>query len=216
MIFEMINNEEMEEAFILDNHGKRVGILAFALASFLGMSEDDQAAMYIAGRWHDLGKIKIPLDILNKRGRLDLEEELLVRMHPIYSTYIARLKGLPEFVLETVLYHHEDFDGSGYPIGLKGTNIPLGARIVRICDTFDSLRESRPYRRALTAEEALEVMERESDKYDREIYEVFRKHYQEVDSYVEENFNIATRFIDWTSGHIPVLIDVSRVRNETG
>lgn len=112
------------------------------------------------GSWlHDCGKIGVPESVLNFAGRLEEAEMDLVRRHPNWGAEVARQAGLSPVVVNIILYHHEKFDGSGYPSGLKQREIPLEARIVAIADVFDSLHSDRPYRKAMPMEEILLIME---------------------------------------------------------
>jgi HD-GYP domain-containing protein (c-di-GMP phosphodiesterase class II) len=139
-------------------HSERVAGLAqrLALAAGLGISEAKTIAE--AGLLHDLGKIGVPEHILRKQGPLTDEEWIAMRRHPLTGAQIvAPLEFFADAVL-IVRHHHERHDGSGYPDGLKGDGIPVGARVVAIADVYDALTSERPYRRKLAREEAVQVM----------------------------------------------------------
>ena len=134
-------------------HSDRVAYLSRALALAHGMSESEAEIVRIAGLVHDVGKIGVPEHILSKRGPLTASEFAIVQRHPEIGYRI--LRGLPPFetALPGVLYHHEHWDGGGYPAGLSGADIPLTARIISLCDAVDAMSSTRSYRPALTAEE---------------------------------------------------------------
>lgn len=136
--------------------------------------------LHIASLLHDIGKIGISESILNKEGPLSHEEKRKMREHPIVGTTILQpIKELEDSILG-VKYHHEKYDGSGYPEGLKGDKIPLIASIISVADTFDAMITDRPYRRGLSKEEAVEDIKRESGKqFDPRVATVLVELYQE-------------------------------------
>jgi len=139
-------------------HSERVAGLAqrLALAAGLGIAEAKTIAE--AGLLHDLGKIGVPEHILRKQGPLTDEESIAMRRHPLTGAQIvAPLEFFADAAL-IVRHHHERHDGSGYPDGLKGDGIPVGARIVAIADVYDALTSERPYRRKLARAEAVQIM----------------------------------------------------------
>lgn len=112
----------------------------------------------VAGFLHDIGKIKIPKNILNKKGRLTNLEYICVQSHAAYSVSLLFESGMPRFAMQGILYHHENEDGSGYPCGLKQHAIPLVAKIIHMVDVFDALTSKRPYKAAKDPFEALRIM----------------------------------------------------------
>ncbi|MCG8552343.1 MAG: HD domain-containing protein [Desulfobacterales bacterium] len=112
----------------------------------------------VAGCLHDLGKVKIPENVINKPGRLDNLEYVLMQSHPAFAIALLYEKELPDETLQAILYHHENEDGSGYPCGLAGDEIPLPAKICHIADVFDALTSARPYKQEKTPAEALKIM----------------------------------------------------------
>jgi HD-GYP domain-containing protein (c-di-GMP phosphodiesterase class II) len=128
-------------------HTERVSDVSVALAKRLGFTGSDLDALEIGALLHDIGKIGIPERILHKPGSLDDEEWRVMKEHPIISEYILSGVDLPEIVLQIARNSHEAYDGSGYPDGLSGEDIPLAARIVLVADAFDALTSDRPYRR---------------------------------------------------------------------
>jgi putative nucleotidyltransferase with HDIG domain len=137
------------------HHSAQVTEHALALASALGLSNDELRVIRAGSLLHDVGKIGIPDRILRKPGRLTEEEWAIVKGHP--SMGEALLRTVPDLggVHEVVMGHHERFDGSGYPGGLKGTEIPLLARILAVADAYSAMISDRPYRKALSEREAI-------------------------------------------------------------
>jgi len=143
-------------------HSVRVARLAALIARELGLPPEHERILYQAGILHDIGKIGIPDAILQKPGRLTAEEFALVREHPVRSWEIARQIRSFAPMLPAIRWHHERLDGSGYPDGLQGEEIPLDARILAVADVFDALTSVRPYRAALSVEEALALLRQEA------------------------------------------------------
>ena len=143
-------------------HSTRVAELAGQLAMRMKMSRVATETVAHAALLHDLGKIGVPESILGKPGGLSEEEWTAMRRHPVTGAQIvAPLEFFDEGAI-IVRHHHERFDGSGYPDGLKGEAIPLGARIVAVADVYDALTSRRPYRSNLTHAEALRILSREA------------------------------------------------------
>ena len=142
-------------------HSKGFAEWTVRLGESCGLSEEGLQELRIACVLHDIGKVAVPDSILLKPGPLDEEETAIVRMHPIIGEKIcAPLKSLRR-ILPVIRHHHERMDGSGYPDGLRGDEIPLQARILQTADIYDALVTDRPYRRALSSQEALETLRRE-------------------------------------------------------
>lgn len=161
-------------------HSRRVGIYAAGLARDAGLSRAEARRVKRAGALHDVGKTKIPAEILNKSQPLNEEEQVLVRSHAeIGAAMVADLAD--PWLTETVRHHHERFDGGGYPDGLAGAEIPLGARIVAVCDTFDALTSRRPYRRAIGFPVALSLLDREAgSQLDPGLVTLFRERFERL------------------------------------
>ncbi len=156
-------------------HSKGVSKYATEIAEALGFSEDDIAKIRAAGLLHDIGKIGVPDSILMKPGALNEEEWEQIRAHPETGVSILKhAQGLSD-CLAAVQYHHERYDGNGYPSGLRGKHIPLEARILAIADAYDAMTSFRPYREGrLAQEDALEELRRCADtQFDGELVEVF-------------------------------------------
>ncbi len=142
------------------NHSENVARYASTLASAIGLDSEHVEIVRQAGILHDIGKIGIPESILSKDGRLSDEELTIMKRHVEGS--IAMIRHLPslDYVIPTAIAHHERWDGKGYPRGISGTTIPIGARCLCLADTFDAMTSNRPYRKALSAEEAVAEIER--------------------------------------------------------
>ncbi|HPD06952.1 MAG TPA: PAS domain S-box protein [Candidatus Bipolaricaulis sp.] len=151
-------------------HQRRVAELAVAIAQELGLSAEEQRGLRIAGLVHDVGKIVVPSEILSKPGRLSQLEMEMVRVHPEAGFNVLRGIDFPWPVAEVVHQHHERLDGSGYPQGLTGDEILLGARILAVADVVEAISSHRPYRAALGIEAALaEVEAGRGELYDPQV-----------------------------------------------
>lgn len=136
-------------------HSERVAELALLLAAKLGFSPEEQMKIHIGAHLHDIGKIGIPDSILNKEGKLTKDEFALIREHPVIGdSIVGRIQAFRS-IADIVRYHHERYDGKGYPDGLLGEEIPIEARIVAVADSFDAMTTVRSYRRAVPLKEAL-------------------------------------------------------------
>jgi putative nucleotidyltransferase with HDIG domain len=139
-------------------HTARVAELTVLIARELGMSAPSLRYLARAGLLHDIGKLQIPDEILTKPGPLTDEEWVVMKRHPEMGVAILTRIGKFEDEANVVMYHHERMDGSGYPEGLVGDAIPLGARILAVADTYDVVVSDRPYRKARTREQAVQIM----------------------------------------------------------
>ena len=155
-------------------HSTRLAEWAVRIGSLIGMSEADLYQLEVAAMVHDIGKIGVPDVILNKPGKLTLEERAVMRKHPEYGWSVLRLFDSLQQASLYVLHHHESLDGSGYPAGLKGDDIPLGSRIVAVVDAFDAMISSRAYRRGLSPHEAIRrLIASSGQQFDPTIVDVF-------------------------------------------
>lgn len=154
-------------------HGYRVANMAYRLALKAGSWSSHANDICLAAVYHDLGKCMVPKEILNKRGVLTEAERIRIEKHVDAGWQLCRLMGIPEPLLTYIYGHHENFDGSGYPKGLKGAEIPFGARILKICDVYDALSTSRIYRPAFCKQKAAEIMQEERATFDPQLLAVF-------------------------------------------
>jgi putative two-component system response regulator len=146
------------------------------IADSLGLSAQQKSDIRYGSWLHDCGKIGIPESVLNKPGKLTEEEMAIIRKHPDWGAEVARLANRSTTIVNIIRYHHESYDGTGYPTGIHGDHIPLEARIVTVADVFDALTSTRPYRVAFGLEEALKVMGGMRGKVlDPDLYDLFLK-----------------------------------------
>jgi diguanylate cyclase (GGDEF)-like protein/putative nucleotidyltransferase with HDIG domain len=146
------------------SHIRRVQVYAAGLARARGMSENDIQGVKTAALLHDIGKLAVPEHILSKPGPLTQEEFQKIRIHPQVGAEIISGVPFPYPVAPLILSHHERWDGKGYPAGLKGEEIPLGARILSVVDYFDALMSERPYHKAMSFDAAIGLLRQESGK----------------------------------------------------
>ena len=163
-------------------HARRVQRYALALADEISISEDRTlAALDVAALLHDIGKLGIPDRLLNKPGPLTPDEFDHVKLHAIIGADILSAVAFPGPLAVIVRHHHENWDGTGYPDGLRGEAIPIGARLLAIVDCYDALTSDRPYRRALSHSRAVAmILERRGTMYDQEIVNAFLRIVQHV------------------------------------
>lgn len=153
-------------------HGMEVSNLAYDVGRELGLSEEMCHELAVAGIVHDIGKIPLS-GYVEGDDTLVVEEMRFVRIHAQLSYELLKDRGYSDFILQAILYHHENMDGSGYPDNLSGEEIPYGARILRICDVYSALTSDRPYRRAFDRDTAVELMIDEIKNFDMEIFIAF-------------------------------------------
>ncbi|MDN5322543.1 MAG: hypothetical protein PWQ67_997 [Clostridia bacterium] len=157
-------------------HSLRVALWAKAVAEEMGLSGKEQEMVYIGGLLHDIGKVGVREYILLKTSKLTSEEEKEIRTHPSVGAKILEPANFPQEVVEIVLYHHEDYDGGGYPEGISGEKIPLLARIIRVVDSYDAMKSDRPYRKTLPQKWVIEELNRCSGKqFDPSVVEAIKK-----------------------------------------
>ena len=166
-------------------HLRRVQTYALQIGKDLGLSESELNAIRAAAMLHDIGKLAVPEQILSKPGRLTPEEFDKMKIHPVVGAEILARVHFPYPVVPIVRSHHEKWDGSGYPDGLKGDLIPAGARILSAVDCFDALTSERPYRRAITPDDAMAHLKSESGRsYDPRVVERLERRYRELEEAV--------------------------------
>jgi HD-GYP domain-containing protein (c-di-GMP phosphodiesterase class II) len=157
-----------------EGHCHRLERLSLHTGEKLGMEGEELVALSDAAYLHDVGKLRVPEAILNKPGLLDDEEQLEIQRHPEYGAQIIRGKPSLEAASRLVVSHHEWFDGTGYPTGVSGEDIPLGARVIAVVDAFDAMTSDRPYRASLGVEEARRrLREASGTQFDPRVVEAF-------------------------------------------
>jgi HD-GYP domain-containing protein (c-di-GMP phosphodiesterase class II) len=162
-------------------HSARVGAYSAGIARTMGLEREEIRSIYYAGLLHDYGKIGIRDDVLLKPAELTPEEYEHVKEHPLHTFRLLSKIRLPEDLADIPMVaaaHHERWDGSGYPHGLKGEEIPLGSRIVAVADAYDALTEERVYNRPCSPEKALdEIRQRSGIYFDPDVVESFTKYF---------------------------------------
>ncbi len=163
-------------------HLQRVQIYATELGKEMGLKRDEQEALRAASLLHDIGKLAVPEHIISKPGRLTPEEFEKMKIHPVVGAEILERVQFPYPVVPIVRAHHEKWDGTGYPFGLVGEDIPIGARILAMVDCLDALATDRQYRRALPLDEAMKIVQSESGKaFEPKAVELLAKRYVELE-----------------------------------
>ena len=184
-------------------HGICVSNLAYRVAEELGLSKVVCYDLAVAGLVHDIGKLEIAKYLYNlEKDPLTIEELKYVRTHSTLGYAILNARNYSEFILQSILHHHENYDGSGYPSNMAGEEIPLGARVLRVCDTFAALVTDRPYRKAFAMEEAVRLMIEEIKDFDVGVFLAFMRvvhgpYIEEILKINKETLNINEEEIEW-------------------
>jgi len=178
-------------------HVRRTQIYAIGIGELLNLSESEINALRTGALLHDIGKLAVPDHILNKPGRLTRAELEKTKIHASVGASILEKVGFPDPVVPTVKYHHECWDGSGYPEGLKSHNIPLTARILCVADAYDTLRGARPYRPAISRDEACSyLLNSAGSQFDPMIVNVFLNNLKSLETQIDRkelSYNLDTR-----------------------
>ena len=172
-IYALVSTVEARDPYIY-GHSRKVSTYAGALAEAIGLSPDEVSKVSTAALLHDIGKIGIPDNVLNKKKKLNGENWEVIKTHPRLGANI--IGNIPHLVpcVSSILHHHERWDGGGYPEGLKGEEIPIGARILAVADSFEAMTSARPYRHALSREEVVkELRQGAGIQFDPYLVEVF-------------------------------------------
>ncbi|MDD5387926.1 MAG: response regulator [Gallionellaceae bacterium] len=157
------------------DHCDRLSHLSVVLGEALGLPYDDLEALRRGGILHDIGKVAIPDAVLLKKGKLDEAEWAVMRQHPTTGAYLCSALRTMRRTVDIIRYHHEKWNGGGYPSGLAGNDIPLLARIFQVVDVYDALSSERPYKPALPREDVIRILREETARgfWDPEIIAVF-------------------------------------------
>ncbi|MGB9877737.1 MAG: HD-GYP domain-containing protein [bacterium] len=178
-------------------HSFSVGEIAEKLASFCGFSKEELKEIKIAGYMHDLGKIAVPLEVLEKNGNLTPEEFEVVKAHPFYTHMVlSRIKGW-ERIRDWASFHHEHLDGTGYPFHLREEELDLGSRIMGVADVYSALREYRPYRGVMKKEDVMGILGKlvEDRALDGELVSLVEEKYEDLDAtFLQAQFSTLTRY----------------------
>ena len=172
-VYALVSVVEARDPYVY-GHSRKVNTYAVALAEAIGLSPDEVSRVSTAALLHDIGKIGIPDEVLNKKDKLSRENWEAIKAHPRLGTNIV--SNIPQLVgcADSILHHHERWDGSGYPEGLKGEQIPLESRILAIADSFEAMSSARPYRPALSREDVVEELRKGAgSQFDPNLVEVF-------------------------------------------
>ena len=164
------------------DHLMRVRVYVAELGRIMGLDSSLMQALHTAAFLHDIGKLAVPEHIINKPGKLTPEEFEKMKIHPVVGADILARVKFPYPVVPIVRSHHEAWDGSGYPDGLKGEDIPIGARILTVVDCFDALASDRPYRRAMPIDDAMALVKSKAGiQFDPEIVSLLEERYPELE-----------------------------------
>lgn len=140
----------------------------------IGFNEEQLRILSISAILHDIGKIAIPEIILDKPGMLTVDERAVVERHPERGVEIIGDIAAYRGIMPGILHHHEHWDGSGYPSGLKGADIPLNARLITVCDVYDAITDDRPYRKGMSSDDAVSFMISQKGRlFDPELVDIF-------------------------------------------
>jgi len=172
--------------FYTSGHSERVASMSYELSKGFGIKGIELGDIHMAAHLHDIGKIGVPDRVLNKNGKLLPHEWEYIKMHPRIGFDILSKSKRLKTISKIVHYHHERWDGKGYPEGLSGISIPLGSRIIAVCDSIDAMTSDRPYRKAMGFEECInEIIINTGLMFDPVIVQ-----------YIVDNMNAVRKFLD--------------------
>ncbi|MTI65316.1 MAG: HD domain-containing protein [Firmicutes bacterium] len=175
---------EAKDAYT-SGHSKRVSDMSTIIAKQIGMKGFELEKIHMASHIHDIGKIGIPDSLLNKKGTLSNDEWAIVKKHPLIGFKILNTSNKLKEISEIVLYHHERWDGKGYPYNLKSKEIPIGSRIIAISDTIDAMTSKRPYREPMDLSDCKEEIENEkSYQFDPYLVDACRDLWNEFENII--------------------------------
>ena len=179
-------------------HSSGVSASATMIAKIFGLTESEIVYMEVAGYLHDLGKLAIPNSILEKNGKLTMEEFSLMRSHTYYTYSVLNTIGGLQQIAEWGAYHHERLDGSGYPFHCKATELSIGARIMMVADIFTATAEDRPYRKGMTREEVTKILKDFASRnlLEKRIVDLVVDNYQEVFFFMKQKQDAAREFYE--------------------
>ncbi|MTI67762.1 MAG: HD-GYP domain-containing protein [Firmicutes bacterium] len=184
MIMAMTKMLEIHDTYT-NNHSKSVAEIAAKIAEQMDISKERIKEIYWAGIVHDIGKTIIPSEIINKNGKLTDEEFEIIKKHPIWGYEALKNSEELKDIANYVRYHHERWDGKGYPDGLKGEDIPLIAQILTVADTWNAMTSNRSYRKALPKEVAKEeILKNKGSQFSPNV----------VDAFIEQLENIEPKY----------------------
>lgn len=178
---EVHNSEQMKKTLLTDLkdnliHGICVSNLTYMTACEMGLDSKVCYELAVAGLVHDIGKLRLSGYLYGRaQDSFAMENMKYMRMHSKFSYDVLKEYDFSPFILQSVLHHHENYDGSGYPDNLKGEDIPFGARVMMAADTFTALISDRPYRKAFDTDTAMSIMIDEIHNYDMEVFIAFQK-----------------------------------------
>lgn len=170
------------------SHSEEVAVVSQCLGIRMGLSSRQADILHVAGHLHDIGKIGVPDSILKKRGPLTEAEFRIIQQHPVIGAEI--MAPVTSFagsngIVKMILHHHERFDGKGYPHGLKASNIPLGARIIAVADSLSAMLQNRPYREAMTFDQAAaELQSCSGTQFDPQVVSAFVSARDSIEGYL--------------------------------
>jgi len=163
LVMSLVSAIEAKDKYTI-GHSERVSKYATTLAKKLNLPEEKIQEIKIAGMLHDVGKIGVADNILNKPDKLSKDEYEEIKRHPSIGSWILNTLNLPESTVEAINYHHERYDGKGYPLGLSGKELSIETQLISLSDAYDAMTSERPYRSAMSHEEAIKEIKKASEK----------------------------------------------------